>query len=182
MNDASVSPHHAEVVATRQGWVVRDLGSMYGTYLNGSAVTGRQQFLNENDELRFGRLVLEVKFVPRPTSPPGQEAAAQRVAPPVDAPPVDAPPVDAPPIEPSTKSDAVPAIATVPRGMKTTTSFLRVQAAMQQTWEQAINSVTSAGARPWQDKHMRALLRASYSVCQIASPEELLQSILDDAV
>src|SRR5712691_212391 len=29
---------------------------------------------------------------------------------------------------------------------------------------------------------MRALLRASYSVCQIASPEELLQSILDDAV
>ena len=38
MNDASVSPHHAEVVATRQGWVVRDLGSMNGTYLNGSAV------------------------------------------------------------------------------------------------------------------------------------------------
>src|SRR5882724_4641115 len=77
MNDSSVSPHHAEVVATRQGWVVRDLGSMYGTYLNGSAVTGRQQFLNENDELRFGRLVLEVKFVPPATSPPDQGAGAQ---------------------------------------------------------------------------------------------------------
>ena len=50
--------HHAEVVATRQGWVVRDLGSMNGTYLNGSAVTGRQQVLKENDELRFGRLIL----------------------------------------------------------------------------------------------------------------------------
>src|SRR5437660_8938764 len=126
MNDSSVSPHHAEVVATRQGWVVRDLGSMNGTYLNGSAVTGRQQVLKENDELRFGRLILAVKFVPRGAAPTeqGTGASAQRVAPPVDAPPVAA----------GSKTDAVPAIATGPRGLKTTSSFLRVQATTQQTW------------------------------------------------
>ncbi|MBI1917492.1 MAG: HD domain-containing protein [Planctomycetes bacterium] len=169
MNDASVSPHHAEVVATRQGWVVRDLGSMYGTYVNGSAVTGRQQVLNENDELRFGRLVVEVTFVPRGDSTTGQGtvATAQR---------------DAPPAAAGAKPEAAAGSAAAPRGLKTTSSFLRVQATTQQTWEQAIQSVTSAGMRPWQDKHMRALLRASYSVGQVASPEELLQSILDDAV
>jgi putative nucleotidyltransferase with HDIG domain len=39
-----------------------------------------------------------------------------------------------------------------------------------------------AGGGGWRDKHVRALLRAGYSVCKVTSPEELLQGILDDAV
>src|SRR5262245_36797782 len=90
----------------------------------------------------------------------------------------DSPPEESPPPE-----TPVPAIAAPPVGIRTTGSFLRVQAASQHSWEQAIESVTpTAGAGGWRDKHVRALLRAGYSVCKVTSPEDLLQAILDDAV
>lgn len=38
LNDREVSKHHAEVEWTEEGWVVRDLGSSNGTYVNGEAV------------------------------------------------------------------------------------------------------------------------------------------------
>src|SRR5262249_5245053 len=124
--------------------------------------------LRENDELRFGRLILGVQFLSRGEASTRQDAPA-------------APPV-APPAIPPTRREPVPPIPPNSTAIKTTQSFLRIQATTQQTWEQAVSSVTSPGRGPWQDRHMRALLRASYSVCQVAVPEELLQSILDDAV
>ena len=158
LSDATISPHHAELVATRQGWVVRDLGSMHGTFLNGVSVNGKQQPLRDSDQIQFGRLILGLQFL------------AGEAAPSVSA------------REAATDNDEVPAFAAPPLGIKTTSSFLRVQATAQQTWEQAIDSITGGSGRPWQDRHMRALLRASYSVCKVASPDELLQSVLDDAV
>ena len=163
LSDSSVSPHHAEVVSTRQGWVVRDLGSMNGTFLNDEPLNGRQQALRHQDRLRFGRLLLAVELTE------GSRPAPAAL------------PVALPAVAPS--AEVVPAIAVPPSGIKTTNSFLRVQASVQQTWEQAIGSVTAGPSRGlWQDKHMRALLRASYSVCKVGSPDELLQTILDDAV
>jgi HD-GYP domain-containing protein (c-di-GMP phosphodiesterase class II)/pSer/pThr/pTyr-binding forkhead associated (FHA) protein len=159
VNDASVSPHHAEVVATRNGWVVRDLGSMYGTFLNGNPVNGKQELLLNHDELRFGRIILEVHLV---------ETTEQKTSPqtkPTPPPPPPIPPIAAPPV-----------------GIRSTGSLMRVKAATQQTWEEAINAVTVGNQGPWQERHMRALLRASYSICQVAGQEELVQSVLDNAV
>lgn len=165
LNDASISPHHAEVLFTRQGWVVRDLGSRHGTFVNGQAVNGKQASLQDGDHLQLGRLHLEVNLVS------AVPAAAPATAPIAPSKPL---PQELPP------SDA----AALPlKGIKTTSSFLRIQASAQHTWEQAIDTVTPAGKTVgWRDRHVRALLRAGHSVCKATSADDLLQAILDDAV
>ena len=49
----SVSGRHAEIRRTRDGCIVRDLGSTNGTYLNGKRIEG-EQILRPGDEVRFG--------------------------------------------------------------------------------------------------------------------------------
>jgi putative nucleotidyltransferase with HDIG domain len=69
------------------------------------------------------------------------------------------------------------------QAIRTTRSFLRIQASSRHSWEEAIDSVNmAAGQGPWQDRHVRALLRAGYAVCKVASLEDLLQSVLEDVV
>jgi HD-GYP domain-containing protein (c-di-GMP phosphodiesterase class II) len=161
LNDASVSPHHAEVLQTRMGWVVRDLGSRHGTFVNGQSVNGRQVALSNQDKLQLGRLQLEVLLEQLVEAPPPEGQAAPTIA--------------APPAPPAPELSGI--------AIKTTGSFLRIQAAVATTWEQAIENVNpAAGGGGWRDKHVRALLRAGYSVCKATEPDELLQAILDDAV
>ncbi len=160
LSDSTISPHHAEVVSTRQGWVVRDLGSMHGTFLNDEPLSGAQQVLRDNDRVRFGRLQLRVQIAAEPPAPLAKPPA----------------PGPAPLLDP------LPAIAQPPAGIRTTSSFLRVQATTTQSWEEAVGAITGSKVGAWQEKHMRALLRASYAVSRVASPDELLQSVLDDAV
>jgi len=53
LDDASVSSHHAEIVARDGGPILCDLGSTNGTFLNGNQVTG-EHGLAEGDEIYFG--------------------------------------------------------------------------------------------------------------------------------
>jgi hypothetical protein len=48
-----VSGHHAEIRRARTGYLVRDLGSTNGTYINGQRIAG-EQALRLGDEVRFG--------------------------------------------------------------------------------------------------------------------------------
>ena len=59
--DPSISRIHAEVIFSDQGWMLRDLGSTNGTYLNGLRVGPTGQRLHRCDLLQCGNLVLFVE-------------------------------------------------------------------------------------------------------------------------
>jgi HD-GYP domain-containing protein (c-di-GMP phosphodiesterase class II) len=67
LDDASVSRQHAEVAFTSKGWVVRDLGSTNGTFLNGSRVGRAEHNVRKGDILQFGDIAMIVDIAP--TSP-----------------------------------------------------------------------------------------------------------------
>lgn len=56
LDDVTVSRRHAEIHRTESGWVLRDLGSMNGTYVSGSRV--EEHHLRTGDEVQVGRFKL----------------------------------------------------------------------------------------------------------------------------
>src|SRR5437588_11773009 len=71
----SVSRQHAEVILTKQGWMVRDLGSTKGTFVNGVRVGQSSWELHLHDVLQCGNMALKVVAleVDQPTVPAVQE-------------------------------------------------------------------------------------------------------------
>src|SRR5688500_6370584 len=57
LSDNTGSRRHAELVPTDDGWVLRDLGSSNGTYINGLRVTNRYA-LKLGDQIRVGRTLM----------------------------------------------------------------------------------------------------------------------------
>src|SRR5947208_1427027 len=57
LTDQTVSRRHAELVPGDDGWVLRDLGSSNGTYINGLRVTNRY-ILKLGDQIRVGRTLM----------------------------------------------------------------------------------------------------------------------------
>jgi len=58
LNDARVSPAHAEILADENGYTLLDLGSQDGTYINGRLIKNQQSPLNPGDALRLGGILL----------------------------------------------------------------------------------------------------------------------------
>lgn len=56
LDDVTVSRKHAEILRTEEGHVVRDVGSLNGTYLNRQRV--EEALLRNGDELQIGRFRL----------------------------------------------------------------------------------------------------------------------------
>lgn len=56
LDDITVSRRHAEVEHTESGWVVRDAGSLNGTYVNNTRID--QAPLHHGDELQVGKFRL----------------------------------------------------------------------------------------------------------------------------
>jgi pSer/pThr/pTyr-binding forkhead associated (FHA) protein len=68
LRDDSVSRQHAEVTRHEEGWVVRDLGSTNGTFVNGVQVGRAEMAVREGDILQCGNLLFAVRFVTEPES------------------------------------------------------------------------------------------------------------------
>jgi signal transduction histidine kinase len=57
LTDNTVSRRHAELTPGEEGWILRDLGSSNGTYINGLRVTNRY-ILKLGDQIRVGRTLM----------------------------------------------------------------------------------------------------------------------------
>jgi pSer/pThr/pTyr-binding forkhead associated (FHA) protein len=77
VKDPSISRLHAEVARGRDGWVVRDLGSTNGTYVNGVRVGPEERRLQQRDLLQCGNSVLLVNLV---EEPPSEARTSSRVS------------------------------------------------------------------------------------------------------
>lgn len=57
INDGSISSKHARLVRTPEGFVIEDLGSRNGTFVNGEKV-GEKRVLNDGDLIRLGKVIM----------------------------------------------------------------------------------------------------------------------------
>jgi len=153
LDDASVSRYHAEVRITERGWRVRDLGSTNGTRLNGAKLGSGQWPLRVRDLLQIGEVALVVEAI--------EEAAPATAAAPVTV--------------------ALPAVGGDARPERE--GELRVEAKAVTTWDEALDNLAFDSNRcPRAGEQMRALLRAGHHLGHIDNEDDLLQSILRDAV
>lgn len=82
LNNDSVSRRHAEVVRMAEGWLIRDLGSRNGTYVNGQRV--EEYVLQEGDLITIGDINLNFEGPRQPVRGQGPEPVSHLVLHPED--------------------------------------------------------------------------------------------------
>jgi len=65
-NDASISRHHARLVPRGTHWMLEDLGSTHGSFVNGHGVTA--SLLRAGDRIRLGGVALRIEAREAPQS------------------------------------------------------------------------------------------------------------------
>jgi HD-GYP domain-containing protein (c-di-GMP phosphodiesterase class II) len=136
LDDSSVSRRHAEVRGTTSGWVLGDLKSTNGTFLNGNRLGTGEWPVRVHDIIRFGNVTLVVDVL--------KEGRATR---------------------------------------NPTPDQIVVEAATSSSWEEAINGLAYSRDRsPRPGEQLLALLRAGHHLGHLEREEDLLHSVLNDAV
>ena len=84
LKDNGASRRHARIHVGPEGWVVEDLGSRNGTYVNGNIVV--RHALSEGDRVQIGHTILRCELAAPPAetevppSPPGEPAVTEAIA------------------------------------------------------------------------------------------------------
>ncbi|MCI0683397.1 MAG: HD domain-containing protein [Gemmataceae bacterium] len=196
LRDFSVERLHAEIKNGGCRWVIRDLADdvRYPTLVNGVPLRGGQKELRENDLVQVGKVMIQVETLVN--CPPEHEAPPLRRAEMVTT-----------VLPTSTAADPTQALApaaTTPdrdsgllamrravardqqacaddrRGPQSYPE-LEIQVVAHQSWDEALTMVAT-DRRPQQGQAMLTLLRANHHLCKLSHPDELLQSILADAL
>jgi putative nucleotidyltransferase with HDIG domain len=155
LNDGSVSRYHAEIRATDRGWRVRDLGSTNGTSLNGVRLGNGKWPLRPRDLLQFGDVAIVVETLDEVE--------------------------DLPAPTPTVVSSAGATLSASDSGA--ITDELRVEGTAKSSWDQAFEGLAFDSNRCLRaGEQLQALLRASRHLVNIEKEEELLHSVLNDAV
>jgi hypothetical protein len=59
-----VSRHHARIMSTQDGYVLMDLNSSNGTWVNEQPLTGEEEYpLNNGDMIRLGQLIMFIYYL-----------------------------------------------------------------------------------------------------------------------
>jgi HD-GYP domain-containing protein (c-di-GMP phosphodiesterase class II) len=157
LQDHSVNGEQALIRKSNQVWVIRDLAGSdrYPTLLNGNRVHDEEVHLQLNDALQFGRLKLQVAEL----GLNGVATDPRALVPPRN-------------------------LTAINSRLKTSGTFVKVQAAAHRTWDQALEAIAcDADYRQGrQNQHLLTLLRTGYHLCHVASLDELLRSILKESV
>ncbi|MBN1660725.1 MAG: FHA domain-containing protein [Anaerolineae bacterium] len=80
--DPQASRHHAEIIREARRWVLHDLDSANGTFVNGRRIT-TPSVLRHGDLVRIGRIQLQVEL---PAAIAGQDTLVERIVPVAAAP------------------------------------------------------------------------------------------------
>jgi HD-GYP domain-containing protein (c-di-GMP phosphodiesterase class II) len=62
LDDSSVSRHHAELHGSTSGWMVKDLQSTNGTFVNGVRLGNEEKQLRSRDIVQFGKVAMIVEL------------------------------------------------------------------------------------------------------------------------
>jgi HD-GYP domain-containing protein (c-di-GMP phosphodiesterase class II) len=140
LDDSSVSRRHAELrYQPSLGWMLRDLESTNGTYLNGVRLGPSEKAIRPKDIVQFGKVAMLVETTENGAQTSGPE----------------------PPL----------------------LDQILVEASMNSSWEDAIQDLVFDGNRDLRPgEQLVALLRAGHHLVHIESEDDLLSSILNDAV
>jgi HD-GYP domain-containing protein (c-di-GMP phosphodiesterase class II) len=169
LDDPSVSRCHAEVELSSTGWKLRDLGSTNGTFLNGTRMGPGQWPLRVRDQLQFGDVVLLVEGIDRPSRHlpklPQPDAAIQNL---------------------NKKSQDSSFHINAPIKMDSGVELM-LEASSDSSWSDALISPLTGTSDPntpplQSSQALLALLQSSRHLMFVEREEDLLRSILEEAV
>jgi hypothetical protein len=177
LRDISVERSQAEILLREGKWLLRHLAAheRHPTFLNGKPITG-EAAVSPRDVIQVGKLFLKVEVADTGEAPRSANSPEPLPEPNV---------VVSGPAAPASSGGATPGTGATPAGqhIRTSGAFVRVQASTLQSWDQALEKVAfDQAVRPAPGQGMLTLLRANHHLAHIASLEELLHSILADAV